>query len=105
MLKVSYISIKSLIGYVIFFQLTMDGIGAGDQELQQFVLMEQQKAQFQGQVHRVTDICWDKCVDRPRDKLDYKTESCMTNCVGRFVDVSLVITQRFQQTLQKSMGQ
>ena len=76
----------------------------GDSELQQFLMMEQQKAQFQGQVHKLTDECWDLCVDKPRDKLDHRAETCVTNCVERFIDVSLQITGRFQQMLQKSSG-
>lgn len=54
------------------------------------------------QIHQFNDICWDKCVDKPSTKFDSKTETCLTNCVDRFIDVSLVITQRFAQVLQKS---
>jgi len=75
----------------------------GDSELQEFLMMEQQKAQFQSQIHRLADTCWDMCIDRPRDKLDSKSEGCLTNCVERFIDVSFAITGRFQQMLQRSM--
>ena len=77
----------------------------GDAELQEFLAMEQQRAQFQTQLHRVTEHCWDLCVDKPRDKMDSKTESCVGNCVDRFIDVSFAITGRFQQLLQRSMQQ
>lgn len=76
-----------------------------DPELQQFLMMEQQKAQMQGTIHKMTDTCWDTCIDRPRDKLDYKTETCLTNCVDRFLDTTLQITNRFQQMLSKNMAQ
>ena len=85
------------------------GLGSGlggdkiDAEVQQFIQIEQQKAQFQQQVHRLTDTCWDMCMDKPRDKIDYRQESCISNCVGRFIDTSLHITGRFQQLLQKQM--
>ena len=79
--------------------------GAADAELQQFIALETQKAQFQKTIHDITDQCWEKCMDKPRDKLDYKTEGCMSNCVDRFVDTTLIITQRFQQMLQKHAGQ
>lgn len=75
-----------------------------DPELQEFLTMEQQKAQFQAQTHRLFDQCWDLCLDKPKDKLDGRTETCLTNCVDRFIDVSLAITGRFQQMLQKSLG-
>ena len=77
--------------------------GSEDQELQQFMAMEQQKAQLQGTIHKLTDTCWDMCMDRPRDKMDSRTEQCMSNCVGRFIDTTLQITSRFQQMLSKNM--
>ena len=70
-----------------------------DPELAQFVQMESQKAEFQNQIHKLTDTCWETCMDKPRDKLDGRTETCMVNCVERFIDMSLVITNRFQQLL------
>uniref|UniRef100_V5I1Y4 Mitochondrial import inner membrane translocase subunit n=1 Tax=Ixodes ricinus TaxID=34613 RepID=V5I1Y4_IXORI len=59
-----------------------DDAGAGvDREMQAFLAVEQQKAQFQAQVHRLNEICWDKCVDKPSTKLDGRTETCLSNCV------------------------
>lgn len=52
------------------------------------------------QVHKLADVCWEQCIDRPRDKLDSKTETCVTNCVERFIDTSLTIATRFQKLLQ-----
>ncbi|XP_071087595.1 mitochondrial import inner membrane translocase subunit Tim8 B-like [Haliotis cracherodii] len=73
--------------------------GVGDPELASFIQMESQKAQLQSQIHKLSDICWDTCMDKPRDKLDGRTETCMKNCVERFIDTSLQITNRFQQML------
>lgn len=56
------------------------------------------------QIHEFNDFCWEKCMDKPGNKLDSKTETCMNNCVERFIDVSLLITNRFAQLLQKSGG-
>lgn len=53
------------------------------------------------QIHEFNEICWDKCVDKPGSKLDSKTETCLSNCVDRFIDTSLLITNRFSQLLQK----
>ena len=78
------------------------GAGTGqksDKELEEFLVMEQAKAQFSSQVHKLTDICWEMCLDKPRDKMDYRTEQCFSNCVDRFVDTTLHITRRFQQML------
>ncbi|KAK5905135.1 hypothetical protein CesoFtcFv8_006631 [Champsocephalus esox] len=70
-------------------------------ELQRMIAIEQQKAQFQAQVHTFTDVCWDKCVDSPGSKLDNRTETCLVNCVERFIDTTLTITNRFTQMVQK----
>ncbi|CAO1391099.1 unnamed protein product [Diamesa hyperborea] len=76
-----------------------------DGELQSFLEAEKQKAQVTQQIHEFNEICWDKCVDKPSNKLDGKTEQCLTNCVDRFIDTSLLITNRFAQLLQKSANQ
>lgn len=54
------------------------------------------------QIHEFSDICWDKCMDKPGSKIDTRTEMCLNNCVDRFIDVSLLITNRFAHLLQKS---
>uniref|UniRef100_V9LHG0 Mitochondrial import inner membrane translocase subunit n=1 Tax=Callorhinchus milii TaxID=7868 RepID=V9LHG0_CALMI len=80
------------------------GDPAGQAELsrlQEMVAAEQQKAQFQLQVHTFTDVCWEKCVDRLTARLDSRTEGCLVSCVDRFVDTTLAITNRFGQMIQK----
>ncbi|XP_063979887.1 mitochondrial import inner membrane translocase subunit Tim8 [Diachasmimorpha longicaudata] len=78
--------------------------GSVDPELENFLAIEKQKAQLTAQINEFNDFCWDKCVDKPGAKLDAKTETCLNNCVDRFIDVSLLITNRFAQILQKSAG-
>lgn len=75
-----------------------------DPELAELLMVEKQKAEFQAQIHEFNDFCWDKCVDKPGSKLDGRTETCITNCVDRFIDVSLFITNRYAQLLQNSLG-
>ncbi|TMW53416.1 hypothetical protein DOY81_001538 [Sarcophaga bullata] len=77
---------------------------SGDKELQEFLLIEKQKAQVNAQIHEFNEICWDKCIGKPGSKLDSATETCLSNCVDRFIDTSLLITQRFAQLLQKQSG-
>lgn len=69
------------------------------------IIAEKQKAQVTQQIHEFNEICWDKCVDKPGNKLDGRTEQCLSNCVDRFIDTSLLITNRFAQLLQKSANQ
>ena len=75
-----------------------------DPKLQQDLMIEEQKAKFQVQVHRFTDLCWDKCVDKPSNKLDSRTETCMVNCVERFIDTTMMVTNRFAELIQRSGG-
>ncbi|XP_069485000.1 mitochondrial import inner membrane translocase subunit Tim8 B [Ambystoma mexicanum] len=70
-------------------------------ELQSMLAAEQQKAQFTAQVHNFLEVCWDKCVEKPSTKLDSRTETCLNNCVDRFIDTTLSITNRFAQIVQK----
>lgn len=81
----------------------MAGSNKVDAELQEFMVMEQQKAMLQAEVHKLTGICWEKCLDKPRDKLDYHAERCISNCVERFMDTTVAIATRFQSLLQKQM--
>lgn len=68
-----------------------------DKDLQEALLVEQQKAKFQNQVHLFTDTCWEKCIDKPASKLDSRTETCIINCVERFIDTSVFMANRFGQ--------
>ncbi|XP_053681319.1 mitochondrial import inner membrane translocase subunit Tim8 [Anopheles nili] len=86
------------------FGSTDTGKSSVDPELQDFLMVENERARLSAQIHEFTDICWDKCVEKPSSKLDSRTETCLANCVNRFVDTSLLITQRFAQSLQKSQG-
>ncbi|XP_028272645.1 mitochondrial import inner membrane translocase subunit Tim8 A [Parambassis ranga] len=82
----------------------MDGRGAtADPQLQQFIEIESQKQRFQQLVHQMTEVCWEKCMDKPGPKLDSRTEVCFVNCVERFIDTSQFILNRLEQT-QKSRG-
>ena len=75
----------------------MAGKGQVDLEMQKFILAEQEKAKFQGLVHNLTDTCWDRCVEKIGSKLDSRTETCLVNCVERFIDASNFVANRFAQ--------
>ncbi|XP_068601628.1 mitochondrial import inner membrane translocase subunit Tim8 B [Brachionichthys hirsutus] len=70
-------------------------------ELQRMIAVEQQKVQFHAQVHRFTDVCWDRCSVTPSSKLDHRTDACLQSCVERFIDTTLIITNRFTHMVQK----
>ncbi|KAH8416571.1 hypothetical protein KR222_009854 [Zaprionus bogoriensis] len=77
-----------------------ENLSGNDKELQEFLMIEKQKAQVNAQIHEFNEICWEKCIGKPSTKLDHATETCLSNCVDRFIDTSLLITQRFAQKLQ-----
>ncbi|KAH8271154.1 hypothetical protein KR018_007450 [Drosophila ironensis] len=81
-----------------------ENLSGNDKELQDFLMIEKQKAQVNAQIHEFNEICWEKCIGKPSTKLDHATETCLSNCVDRFIDTSLLITQRFAQMLQKRGG-
>jgi len=71
-----------------------------DPHLQNFIEMETQKQRYQHLVHGLTERCWDLCVDKPSSKLDGKQQSCLVNCVQRFIDTTNYVVNR----LEKSQG-
>ncbi|TKA31083.1 hypothetical protein B0A50_02051 [Salinomyces thailandicus] len=69
------------------------------QELNQFIQNENQKAQIQGVIHSLTDTCFRKCVTSKisAGALDRNEQSCMQNCVDRFMDANNTIIQNLER--------
>ena len=70
-------------------------------DFQTQVAAEQQKLQLMNQIHHLNENCWDLCVGTPSSSLSGREENCLNNCVGRFIDTTLLITNRFSQLAQK----
>ena len=70
-------------------------------ELQQFMESENQKAVIQAAISKLTDICFDKCIDRPGAKLDSSEANCVANCAGRFLDSSVFVVNRMMAKRQQ----
>ncbi|XP_008821837.1 putative mitochondrial import inner membrane translocase subunit Tim8 A-B [Nannospalax galili] len=73
-------------------------LGPTDQQLQRFVEVETQRQRVQLVIHHITELCWEKCMDKPRPRLDGRAEVCLVNCVERFIDTSQFILNRLEQT-------
>lgn len=73
-----------------------------DPALQRQLLAESEKAKFQLLVHNLTETCWDKCMDKPSYRLDSRTETCLQNCVQRFIDSSNFIINRLEELRKHS---
>ncbi|KAM5326954.1 mitochondrial import inner membrane translocase subunit Tim8 A-like [Glossophaga mutica] len=75
---------------------------AADPQLQRFLEAETEKQRFQQLVHQLTELCWEKCMDKPGPKMDSRAEACFVNCVDRFIDTSKFILSRLEQTQKPS---
>merc|ERR1712179_66336 len=71
-------------------------------DFQHTLQIEQQKSQLMSQVHALNDKCWDKCITSVSNSLGGRSETCLTNCVDRFFDTTVFITQRFAQLASKT---
>ncbi|EXJ83830.1 hypothetical protein A1O1_07457 [Capronia coronata CBS 617.96] len=63
------------------------------QQLQNFVQIQIKRAEIQKNIHEMTEMCFKKCVTSSisTGKLAPKEETCMSNCVERFLDTNTVI--------------
>ena len=68
-----------------------------DPHLASFIEQENQKQRFQSVVHSLTEQCWELCAPSISSRLDGKTETCLTNCVERFIDSSNYIINKLGQ--------
>jgi import inner membrane translocase subunit TIM8 len=70
------------------------------QELQQFVQQQNQQAQFQQAVSKLTAVCWDKCIGDPSSSVSGKEGKCMSNCAARFLDTSMFVMNVVMQKMK-----
>ena len=79
------------------------GDGKMDPKVLQFIQETQAQEQVRQQISNLTDKCWTMCEIYPRDRLDKKQETCLTNCVNRYFDTATYIANRFMQKAQGNM--
>lgn len=71
--------------------------GIADPQLASFIEQENQKQRFQSVVHSLTEQCWELCAPSISSRLDGKSETCLANCVERFIDSSNFIINKLGQ--------
>lgn len=75
--------------------LEMDNL---DPELARFVEQVEQNARMDLIKQKLTGQCWDLCVTNANvSKFDSKTETCLTNCVERFIDTNVYMLNEFSK--------
>lgn len=63
-------------------------------EILQFIESENSKTKVQTSIHQFTDLCFKKCVTSVGNgQLSSGEESCLTNCVNRFLDTNIRVVQ------------
>ncbi|TID15932.1 putative mitochondrial import inner membrane translocase subunit tim8 protein [Venturia nashicola] len=67
-------------------------------ELQVFLRNESQKSNIQQSIHKLTDVCFKKCITSNISvaTLDKYEEPCMQNCVERFLDANKLVMNQLQ---------
>ena len=85
---------------LILIQIMADKI-ASDPQMQRFIQVETQRQKFNQVLHSMTEQCWDVCMGTPSQSLDRKTQTCMVNCVERFLDTTNFVVNRLQKEGEK----
>ncbi|KAG2006799.1 hypothetical protein CC2G_014544 [Coprinopsis cinerea AmutBmut pab1-1] len=76
---------------------TLQFDAATQKELAEFVESELAKRKYQESVQKFTGMCWDKCITSvSSNSLSRSEESCLANCVDRFMDASLYIVSQVE---------
>ena len=71
----------------------LSGAAGGDFETQ--LQVAQEATTMMTQMHYINEICWDTCITgNPGSSLSSRESNCLSNCVERFVDTTLLITNR-----------
>nr|VZI51233.1 unnamed protein product [Spirometra erinaceieuropaei] len=79
---------------------------ASDNEMKMALQKLQTQAEFQNQVSNLTGRCWDLCyTGTPGAKMDDKRANCLKNCVERYIDVSVLLRNRFQALVGRMQQQ
>ncbi|KAK3902043.1 hypothetical protein C8A05DRAFT_34269 [Staphylotrichum tortipilum] len=92
-------------------------------ELRQFFSNEEQRARIQAQTHELTAICWKKCISSTstsasgggsggffrssssaagNNALDKNEQTCLAQCVDRFMDANLATMKHLASLRQQS---
>jgi hypothetical protein len=73
---------------------------AARQNVLSFIQSESAKAKIQTSVTQFTDRCFKKCVSAPitNDALSGAEQTCMADCVNRFLDTNIRVLHMLQAT-------
>lgn len=76
---------------------------ATQKELASFLEKEQAQARLHTSIHTFTSLCWDKCITgTPSTRFSRSEESCLANCVERFLDTSLFMVKKIEEQREQA---
>jgi len=71
---------------------------ASQKQLNEFLEQEQVQARVADRIHTFTEMCWDKCITgTPSTRFSRSEESCLSNCIDRFLDSSIYLVKQIEQ--------
>ncbi|KOC67334.1 Mitochondrial import inner membrane translocase subunit Tim8 A [Habropoda laboriosa] len=68
--------------------------GAVDEQFQAFIEPERKNQRFQTLAQKLTEICWELCVETLGRSLDSRTHDCLVNCLNCFIDINNFMAYR-----------
>lgn len=83
----------------------MEKLLENDPEIARFIAEVEQTQRLKKITEKITHDCWDMCVTNPNvSRFDSKTESCIVNCVERFIDSNKFIINSFSSRNTSNVG-
>jgi import inner membrane translocase subunit TIM8 len=71
-------------------------------EILQFIESENSKTKVQTSIHQFTNLCFKNCVTSINNgTLSAQEDSCLSNCVNRFLDTNIKVVQNLQAAQQQ----
>ena len=67
-----------------------------DPKMQQFLEEEKRKAVFNEVVAKLADVCFEKCVQSPSQKLSSYEATCLSSCALRYLESGQGILAKMQ---------
>ena len=62
-----------------------------------FIQEEQKRQEFQEAVTNYTNTCFDLCITKIKPSLGSTEQTCIRNCVDRFIDSSVLLLKNLQK--------
>merc|ERR1712045_131506 len=76
-----------------------------DPQFQRLIQQTEAQQKMQAVIHELSEKCWETCMDKPGPKLTGKEQNCLSNCVQRFIDANILVTQNLEKKADQILKQ